>query len=90
MTRAQTILTQAITKLSESFFSTKSYLSNAIWRNPIALIQREIQITKAIYWKNNRFLFTTPYIITFINGILNERERYSEGVQASVDEELKL
>ena len=46
----------------EVFFSTKSYLSNAIWRNPIALIQREIQITTAIYWKNNKFLFTTPNI----------------------------
>ncbi|EGI60167.1 Mariner Mos1 transposase [Acromyrmex echinatior] len=28
--------------------------------------EREIQITKAIYWKNNGFLFTTPNIIIVI------------------------
>lgn len=53
LTLSQTIPSQAIAKPSEQFFGTKSYLSKANSSN--GLIQREIQITIAIF---NEFLFT--------------------------------
>lgn len=49
----------------KALFSAKCYISNAILCNTLAFIQREIQFTKAIYWKNNGSRFNWPNI-TFL------------------------
>lgn len=59
-TCAQIILSYVIRMSFKVIFGTKYQLYNAVWRNPITLIVREIQITVAISCLNYRLLFTRP------------------------------
>lgn len=73
LTRVQTIVKQSQNCL-RVFFSTKSYLSNALLRQTIALTRREIQVTD--YKKSNEFhltLINRPKI--FYMNIWKEKSR---------------